>query len=73
MASFGLKQWIAPSHPPFSGRIAWLLTYVVEQWGLRGPAILSLVVACLLLVLGLFGWIQAVKQRRLDIRPVDVK
>lgn len=49
-------NWVQPKTPPFTGKWAWLQSWAFETLGTHGPALLHLLVAVLLLLLGALSW-----------------
>jgi hypothetical protein len=55
-ALLGVSDWLAPNHPPFTGKWSFLFTYAYSVAGDKGPAIVSFGFSIVLLIWALALW-----------------
>ena len=60
-ASGAVLEWLIPSSPPFSGRLAWIVEAVFALMGSLGLVVLWLLLAVSLTTIARFIWRHAAK------------
>jgi hypothetical protein len=58
VALLALVEWKSPTHPPFTGRSAWIYQAATDLMGPRGPAVAWLVFSGLMISIGALTWIK---------------
>lgn len=55
-ATLGTSEWLTPKHPPFTGRLSFLVTYAYSVAGEQGPALVWFGICIVLLIGALALW-----------------